>query len=76
LVRDLAKVYSVNPHQTEAFEFATGMPKFPPGRYHQIAQFNRRQRRNGLFSCGDYLLGPLVEGAITTGFRAANAIPN
>jgi protoporphyrinogen/coproporphyrinogen III oxidase len=76
LIRDLAKVYSVNAAQTEVFDYATGMPKFPAGRYHDIAQFHRRSRRDGLFFCGDYLLGPLLEGAIATGFRAANAIPN
>ena len=77
LVGDLKKLYPlapVDPVSIEAFEWNSGMPKFPPGRYREISEFQQRQRRPGLFFCGDYLLGPLMEGAITTGLRAAGAI--
>jgi oxygen-dependent protoporphyrinogen oxidase len=75
LINDLTKLYRIEPQSTEAFEWSSGMPKFPPGRYRQIAKFQARQRRPGLFFCGDYLLGPFIEGAVTTGLSAAEAIP-
>ena len=56
------------------YEWKSGMPKFPPGRYRQIAAFRSRKRRPGLFFCGDYLMGPFVEAAITTGMEAAESI--
>jgi protoporphyrinogen/coproporphyrinogen III oxidase len=74
LLEELNKLYPLEPLRTEPFEWNPGMPKFPPGRYRQIAEFQRRQRRQGLFFCGDYLLGPLIEGAVTTGLRVADAI--
>ena len=74
LTQELHRLYSISPLQTEPFEWKQGMPKFPPGRYRQITDFQRRHRRPGLFFCGDYLLGPFIEGAITTGLRAAEAI--
>ena len=55
-------------------EWNWAMPKFVPGRYHEIAAFQKRQRRPGLFFCGDYLLGPFIEAAITTGLRVAEAV--
>ena len=74
LIEDLHKLYQVDPVSIETFEWSSGMPKFPPGRYQQVVNFQRRARRPGLFFCGDYLMGPFVEGAITTGLRAAEAI--
>jgi protoporphyrinogen/coproporphyrinogen III oxidase len=74
LLEDLRTLYPVVPAQTKAVEWITGMPMFPPRRYHEIIEFEKRGRRPGLFFCGDYLLGPLIEGAITTGLRAANCI--
>ena len=74
LLEDLQKLYPVEIVSTEAFEWTWGMPKFPPGRYRQIAAFHARERRRGLYFCGDYLMGPFVEAAITTGLRAAEAV--
>jgi protoporphyrinogen oxidase len=74
LLHDLRSLYTIEPEATELFEWAHGMPKFPPGRYREITRFQQRQRRPGLFFCGDYLLGPLIEGAVTTALRAADAI--
>ncbi len=74
LLADLKTIYRADPLRAEATEWKSGMPKFPPGRYREITAFHRRQRRPGLFFCGDYLLGPLIEGAVTTGLRAADAI--
>jgi protoporphyrinogen oxidase len=74
LLDDLKSLYPPDALRTRVVEWSSGMPKFPPGRYREITQFHQRERRPGLFFCGDYLLGPLVEGAITTGLRAADAI--
>jgi protoporphyrinogen/coproporphyrinogen III oxidase len=74
LLDDLKKLYPVAPLRTESHEWNPGTPKFPPGRYREITEFQRRKRRPGLFFCGDYLVGPFIEGAITTGLHAANVI--
>jgi protoporphyrinogen oxidase len=74
LTQELHRLYSISPLQTEPIEWKQGMPKFPPGRYREITDFHRRHRRPGLYFCGDYLLGPFIEGAITTGLRAAESI--
>ena len=74
LLDDLQKLYRTEPQSMETSEWISGMPKFPPGRYRQIAEFQRRSRRPGLFFCGDYLLGPFMEAAIATGLHAAEAI--
>ncbi len=74
LLDDLQKLYPVDIISSEALEWTWGMPKFPPGRYRQIAAFQARERRRGLYFCGDYLLGPFVEAAITTGLRAAERV--
>jgi oxygen-dependent protoporphyrinogen oxidase len=74
LTKELKELYSISPLQTDVFEWDDAMPKFPPGRYRAISEFQKRQRRPGLFFCGDYLAGPFIEGAITTGLRAAESI--
>jgi oxygen-dependent protoporphyrinogen oxidase len=74
LLEDLRKLYPVDIVSINAVEWMRGMPKFPPGRYRQIAAFQGRERRRGLYFCGDYLLGPFVEAAITTGLRAAESV--
>src|SRR6185436_10187256 len=74
LLDELKTLYPIDLLRTEVLEWNSGMPKFPPGRYREIVEFQRRERRPGLFFCGDYLLGPLIEGAVTTGFRAADAM--
>jgi protoporphyrinogen oxidase len=74
LLEELRDLYSLEPENIDVAEYNSGMPKFPPGRYMQIAEFQKRERRPGLFFCGDYLLGPFVEAAVTTGLRASQAI--
>jgi protoporphyrinogen oxidase len=74
LLEDLFKLYSFEPESTESKYWIHGMPRFPPGRYRQIIAFEKRERRPGLYFCGDYLSGPLIEGAITSGLRAAEAV--
>jgi oxygen-dependent protoporphyrinogen oxidase len=74
LLNDLQKLYRVEAPSMEISEWSSGMPKFPPGRYRQIVEFQSRKRRPGLFFCGDYLMGPFMEAAIATGLHAAEAI--
>jgi oxygen-dependent protoporphyrinogen oxidase len=74
LMAELGRLYRTETDAVEVMECTAGMPKFPPGRYRQIDAFKRRSRKPGLFFCGDYLLGPFIEGAVTTGLRAAEAI--
>ena len=71
LMADLLKLYPIQPEMTESTEWKYGMPKFPPGRYREIVAFQGRKRRPGLAFCGDYLMGPVIEGAITAGLTAA-----
>jgi protoporphyrinogen oxidase len=74
LLTDLRQLYRMEAQSVKVAEWSAGMPKFPPGRYFQIQQFQGRRRRPGLFFCGDYLMGPFVEAAVTTGLRAADAV--
>jgi oxygen-dependent protoporphyrinogen oxidase len=73
LIAELNRLYPAEPLSLETRQWKSGMPKFPPGRYRAIVAFHRRSRRQGLHFCGDYLLGPFVEGAITTAMAAARA---
>jgi protoporphyrinogen oxidase len=74
LLDEFQKLYRFEMGEMDVIEWASGMPKFPPGRYRQIYDFRQRVRRPGLSFCGDYLLGPCIEGAVSTGLRAAEAI--
>src|SRR5437667_4366201 len=74
LLADPHRLYDLKETATAVKEWEFGMPKFPPGRYRQIAAFQERSRRPGLFFCGDYLMGPFIEAAITTGLNAGAEI--
>jgi len=74
LMQDLKRLYRVEPRLRKVQKWRFGMPKFPPGRYREVAAFQKRGRRPGLFFCGDYLMGPFLEAAVTTGLDAAAAI--
>jgi protoporphyrinogen oxidase len=74
LLDEFHELYRFETVEKDIVEWASGMPKFPPGRYRQIHDFRQRVRRPGLSFCGDYLLGPFIEGAVSTGLRAAEAI--
>jgi oxygen-dependent protoporphyrinogen oxidase len=74
LIDELRQLYKLRVESMEVNEWTSGMPKFPPGRYRQITEFQQRDRRPGLLFCGDYLLGPFIEGAVTTALRAAETI--
>jgi protoporphyrinogen oxidase len=74
LLDDFERIYRVRPNEWKAAEWKTAMPKFPPGRYRQLAEFLSRSRRPGLLFCGDYLMGPFLEASVTTAQRAADVI--
>jgi|GEM_PF-3276923 len=51
------------------------IPCFPPGRVSEVEQFINGPKPSPLFSfCGDYLGGPGIEGAVSSGLRAADEI--
>lgn len=56
-----------------------GSTQFPVGRYRELAQWQRilvDRRRAGrrVYLAGDYLCGPLLEDALISGIRAADAL--
>ncbi len=65
------------PLEVARFEWAR--PRFDVGRYRAIAnfarvQFDRRARGRRLYFAGDYLNAPTLEGAASSGLRAAGAV--
>jgi oxygen-dependent protoporphyrinogen oxidase len=81
----LGLLQRLHPGSSSAVSFATvrrhhqAFPRFDVGRYREIARFRRAQRdlRAGgrrLYFAGDYLVDPSLEGAVTSGFRAADQI--
>ncbi len=74
LVQEFERIYRIKPAEVNIVEWNTAMPKFPPGRYRELAGFLSRTRRPGLLFCGDYLMGPFLESSVTTAQRAADAI--
>jgi oxygen-dependent protoporphyrinogen oxidase len=58
---------------------ARGFPCFDVGRYREIARFegvqvDRRLRGRRLYFAGDYLMDPSWNGALLSGYRAAEAV--
>jgi protoporphyrinogen oxidase len=74
LLEDVQVVYPLQPRFIRTYEWPSATPKFPPGRFREVEAFGRRERPPGLFFCGDYLMGPFVEGAIASGFKAAESV--
>jgi oxygen-dependent protoporphyrinogen oxidase len=81
----LGLLQRLHPGSSSAVSFSTvrryrqAFPRFDVGRYREIARFRKVQRdlRAGgrrLYFAGDYLVGPSLEGAVTSGFRAADQI--
>lgn len=64
---------------TRLSRYPRAVPRFDVGRYRALARFQgvqvdlRRQGRR-LYFAGDYLAAPSVEGALTAGLRAADAV--
>ena len=64
---------------TSLRRYRAALPCFPVGRYRQIAAFRKLQgelRHAGrrLYFAGDHLIGPTLEGAVTSGLRAASEL--
>ena len=74
LLDDFSRIYGIKPIEFSTCEWNSAMPKFPPGRYRALAAFLARSRPPGLLFCGDYLMGPFIEAAVSTGERAAEAV--
>lgn len=68
---------TARPLEIARFEWAR--PRFDVGRYRAIASFarvqaDRRARRRRLYFAGDYLNAPTLEGAASSGLRAAEQL--
>jgi protoporphyrinogen/coproporphyrinogen III oxidase len=74
LVEDFCRIYPDVQAARHSRDWAAAMPKFPPGRFRELSRFQSRQRGPGLFFCGDYLMGPFLEAAVSTGLRAAEGV--
>jgi oxygen-dependent protoporphyrinogen oxidase len=81
----LGLLQRLHPGSSSAVSFSTvrrhrrAFPRFDVGRYREIARFRRVQRDlraegRRLYFAGDYLVGPSLEGAVTSGFRAAEQV--
>src|SRR6185436_10769775 len=69
LIQDFRRIYPNVSGSIQSFERKTAMPMFPPGRFRDVAAFKSRERKPGLFFCGDYLMGPFIEAAVSTGLK-------
>jgi len=81
----LGSLQRLHPGTSSAVSFSTvwrhrrALPSFDVGRYREIAGFRAVQRDlraegRRLYFAGDYLVGPSLEGAVTSGFRAADQV--
>lgn len=73
----LGAASSAQPLDIARFEWAR--PRFDVGRYRALANFtrvqaDRRARGRRLYFAGDYLNAPTLEGAASSGLRAATAV--
>jgi protoporphyrinogen oxidase len=75
----------LHPGSSAAVSFVTvrrhrqASPRFDVGQYREIARFRKLQRElraagRRLYFAGDYLVDPSLEGAVTSGFRAADQV--
>jgi oxygen-dependent protoporphyrinogen oxidase len=81
----LGLLQRLHPGSSSAIRFSAvrrylqAFPRFDVGRYREMARFRSvqrdlRARGRRLYFAGDYLVGPSLEGAVTSGFRAADQI--
>ena len=54
--------------------WASAVPMFTPNHVQNINSYQNTINTSGIVFCGDYLVGPFVEGAVISGLRAAEKI--
>jgi hypothetical protein len=74
IVEDFRRIHPGFDGGIQSREWNSAMPQFPPGRFREIGAFKTRQRKPGLFFCGDYLMGPFLEAAVSTGIKTAERL--
>jgi protoporphyrinogen oxidase len=66
---------ALEPCGTVVHRWETLLPRFAPGALRRLAAFrNRLERSPRIAFAGDYLISPTVEGAVTSGMRAATEL--
>lgn len=81
LLRDLGKALpaaadgQVQPISELVYRWPRALPVLDVGYFERLNAFQRgRDRRGKLVFCGDYLGGPFIEGAVSSGMEAANCL--
>lgn len=75
-LRRAAPVYTPgNPSFERVFRWREAVPEFPVGYLSRLEEFHRGGIESGNLSfAGDYIGGPIIEGAVTSGLAAADRI--
>jgi len=65
----------LEPSEIVVHRWPASLPRFSPGSLKQLAAFHRRMERSPRIAfAGDYLVGPTLEAAVTSGMRAATEL--